>query len=227
MYVVVSSELEKKHFLEYTSLVEEDFILSGLPKMDKSYKQEGADKIAIMPTWRPWEERKCKENFKETSYYKTIKEIVDGVPDELKPKIWIMPHPLIKDYIRKQDNNLDMYLAPDLEYDTLLRNVDILITDYSSISYDAFYRGSNIIFWWKDKDYCMENYGEGTKLMLSKELTFGPVVYSKVNLKEEICKMYKQDQNERYRLNYNKIVQFHDNQNTKRFLKIAKEKGLI
>src|SRR5699024_12311712 len=39
-----------------------------------------------------------------------------------------------------------------------LTNSKIFITDYSSIIYDAIFRGAYPIFYWIDKDYIIENY---------------------------------------------------------------------
>lgn len=112
----------------------------------------------VMLTWRPWEFVTGTNNIKDTAYYKMLKRIVDAVPDNLKDRLVVMPHPLLA---RQADiDNEDevwKYYVPEVKYDELLKRTKLLITDYSSISYDAFYRGSNVIFDWEEKDECMRN----------------------------------------------------------------------
>ena len=54
----------------------------------------------------------------------------------------------------------------DVKYDDILKHTKLLITDYSSIAYDAFYRGCNVIFYWEELQECLEAYGPSTKLMI-------------------------------------------------------------
>ena len=52
---VVSSDLEAHEF-KIMGYNEFDMMKTGLPKLDKAYLNNDADKITYMPTWRPWEE---------------------------------------------------------------------------------------------------------------------------------------------------------------------------
>ena len=53
--VVTSSQKEAQHFIELGKHDPSQTIICGLPKFDKNKWNENADKIVIMPTWRPWE----------------------------------------------------------------------------------------------------------------------------------------------------------------------------
>ena len=74
------------------------------------------------------------------------------------------------------------------KYYDLLKEAKVLITDYSSIVYDVFYSGSNIIFYWEEKDYCMEQYGEDTKLMLNDDNCFRDICYTPEQISDVIEK---------------------------------------
>ena len=225
--VVVSSELEKRHFIELGNHKDEDVYVCGLPKYDRNILLPDADKIIIMPTWRPWELSEARLDFLSTPYYKMIKKIYDAVPDELKEKTVILPHPLIVNEMKNIPHDIESRIALGVRYDDLLQQTRLLITDYSSIAYDAFYRGSRVIFYWEEKDFCMSKYGPSTRLMLNENDTFGDYFYTSDGLSEAISKNYNNPQREEYKNNYSKIVEFHDGKNTERLIELLKKDGII
>lgn len=221
--IVVSSELEAKHFTDLAGFNIEDLYITGLPKYDKNEWNKKADKIVIMLTWRPWEYNILRNDINDSPYYNTLKKIINAVPDSLREKVILMPHPLTLESL--QNSELSKYILEDFIYDNVLKDTKILITDYSSIAYDAFYRGSNIIFYWEEKDFCMEQYGG--HLMLNEDNVFGEVCYTEKNLDEILEKEYKSEQKQEYMAKYEKIVQFHDNNNTKRLINLLKRDKII
>ncbi len=222
--IVVSSKEERRHFLEkgggYTK---NDFYVTGLPKFDRSIRNDNADKIVIMPTWRPWEFNLIRVDVKQAPYYKMLEEIISGIPKEYQDKIVLLPHPLVINSVI--NTPLGKYLEQDLSYDDILKKTEILITDYSSIAYDAFYRGAKVVFWWKEKDFCMEQYNGS--LMLNENNVFGPVCYNKDELNLSIKKLYNSKIDDLYLNNYRKIVEFHDGKNTERVIDCLKKDKLI
>ena len=221
--VVVSSKKEADHFIEYANYNMNDLYITGLPKFDRSIKHDSADKITIMPTWRPWEYNLIRNEYKKAPIYKMVKKIINSIPEEYSDKIQFLPHPLIKNEMLNSD--LSKYI-PDIEsYDQILKNTELLITDYSSISYDAFYRGSNVIFYWEEKDKCLKNY-DGD-LMLKESETFGPICYNKEQLSEIIHKIYGKKQEHKYKNRFKKIVEFDDNNNTERLISMLEEDDYI
>lgn len=206
--IVVSSDLEALHFIKDGNYFEDDLYVTGLPKFDHPDHNPSADKIVVMPTWRPWEYNLVSgENYKTSGYYKMLQAIVKSIPESLQDKVIILPHPLFFDAIKKTD--LSNYLIRGKSYDNILYDCDILITDYSSISYDAFNRGAKVIFWWADKDYCMDQYGG--HLMLTSELAFGPQVYTEAQLQSTIHDLYKNIRGILYQEKFRKIVfDFHN-----------------
>ena len=89
--VVVSSKLEADHFTNYAKYENKDMYICGLPKFDKNKWTKDADKIIIMPTWRPWEYNQSRLSFTETPYFKMIKRIFESIPEVYKDKIIILP----------------------------------------------------------------------------------------------------------------------------------------
>ena len=225
--VIVSSVAEANHFVELGGHFDEDLYITGLPKFDRNVLSPDADKIAIMPTWRPWEINAARDDFTETAYYKMVMKIYDSVPDDLKEKVIVLPHPLIANELRELNSPISDKLAMDARYDDILQQTRILITDYSSIAYDAFYRGARVIFYWEEKDFCMSQYGPSTKLMLNEENVYGDYFYNTVGLPEAIRDNYDHPQKEEYVEKYSHIVQFRDGRNTERLIEFLKEDKLI
>lgn len=221
--VVVSSDLEAQHLIDFGEFNREDLILSGLPKFDRAVCDDDANKILIMPTSRDFEYNIMRLNPEQSSYYKFVKNIILNVPDELKKDIVFVAHPLIKAQMYVTD--LSKYMPPEFTYDKLLKKTRVLITDYSSISYDAFYRGVNVIFCWEDKEMCLNamNY----KLMLSEDTAFGDISKNFNDLPELIYYNYYNKQKKEYLNKYRKIVEFYDNRNTDRCFEYLKENDFL
>ncbi len=225
--VIVSSKAEADHFTTLGRHYPEDIYITGLPKFDRNQYSENADKIVIMPTWRPWEINTARIDFTETNYYKMIIRIFDSVPESLKENVIILPHPLIVNELNKIPSSLAEKIALNVRYDDILAETAVLITDYSSIAYDAFYRGARVIFYWEEKDFCMEQYGPTTKLMLNDENVYGDVFYNCDGLSEAIENNYYNKQTKEYLKKYSKLVDFHDGKNTERLINFLKDDEII
>lgn len=225
--VVVSSKKEERHFIELGGYNPEHIYISGLPKFDKNVMNVNADKIVIMPTWRPWEYNEARYNFQDTKYYQMVYRIFHAIPEKYREKIVILPHPLFFDAVKDAEFELKKYLDSSSKYDDVLKETKVLITDYSSIAYDAYYRGANVIFYWEEKDECLENYGPSTKLMLNKDNVYGDVCYSADELSKVFEKNYLQGQTEMNLKRYRKIVQYYDGKNTERLVSFLKKDEII
>lgn len=223
---VVSSEEEARHFIELGGMEHEDLYVTGLAKFDKAVRNEGADKIIIMPTWRRWETNQAKDELHETGYYKMIETMYNGVPEDLKDKVVILPHPLITERFTG-DEGFGKHVVVTNQYDPLLRDCALLITDYSSIAYDAYYRGANVVFYWKDKDECMTHYGEGTHLMLNEGNVFGPVCMDSEDIRMAVEEYYGRPQRKEDLARYRKIVEFHDGKNSERIMNLLIKDGVL
>lgn len=221
--VVVSSLLEAEHFVEYGNFKFKDLYISGLPKFDRSRRNERPEKIVIMPTWRPWDYNIIRINPLESSYFNFIIRIFEQIPKEYLNKVVLLPHPLFKETLPK--NELSKYIPEHFVYDNILKETSVLITDYSSISYDAFYRGANVIFCWEEKDYCMSCYNN--TLLLNDDNVFADVSYEYEDIGDLIRKNYNTVQSPEYIARFRKIVEFHDNNNTDRLIKMMENDGYL
>ncbi len=223
---VVSSEAEAQHFIDMGGMKRDDLYITGLAKYDTSYKHDDADKIIIMPTWRRWESNQAKEDVEQTGYFKMLERMYAAVPDEIKEKVIILPHPLIAELF-KNEHTLGNHFLMAESYDEVFRDCKLLITDYSSIAYDAFYRGANVVFDWMDLDECMEHYGEETHLMLNDDNVFGAACRTPDELAKAIQDAYNREQSKEDIERYRQIVEFHDGKNSERIIECLKKDGVI
>lgn len=223
---VVSSDLEAHEF-KIMGYNEFDMMKTGLPKLDKAYLDNDADKITYMPTWRPWEESEIiNGNIKKTTYYKSILDVIKAFEKEnMLNRLQIAAHNKFSQYMKK---NFDKYQDIFIEDPTdTLTNSIIYITDISSIILDATYRGAYPIFYWKEFDYIIEKHG-GTSPVNSENAP-GDIVYSE----KDLVNLIKYIINNHYKIpsrikkNYKKLNEFNDNQNTQRVVNILLEDNII
>jgi hypothetical protein len=138
-------------------------------------------------------------------------------------------------YVMVHPNNHDAPIANPAILDTgqtvnaKLKSLAATVVngEETTIAYDAFYRGSNVIFYWEEKDYCMEQYGPSTKLMLNEENVYGDFFYSEDGLSDSILRNYNEPQSELYKDRYSRLVDYHDGNNTKRLIKFLKRDKII
>jgi CDP-glycerol glycerophosphotransferase (TagB/SpsB family) len=152
-----------------------------------------------------------------------VNNIIKNIPKEYYDNLYVLPHPLILDKLKNTD--LNKWIPDIISYDKILEDTALLITDYSSISYSAFYRGANVIFCWEELDECMNNYN--SHLMLNKKNAFGDISYKYEDIYELVKKNYLKPQRENYKKNYKKIVEFNDNKNTDRLIEYLKKDNII
>ena len=226
--VVVSSKLEKDHFIELGGLKEKELYVTGLAKFDNCMRYDNADKIVIMPTWRRWETNEASIDFTKTKYYKMLERMVDSIPGEYHNKLIVLPHPLMKKVISETEDKLSKYMvSDDTSYDDVLKTCDLLITDYSSIAYDAFYRGAKVIFYWEEKEECMKHYGGNAHLMINEDNIYGDICYNKNDLKRVFAKNYMKKQKSDYIKKYKQIVEFDDGKNSERIIECLKKDKIL
>jgi hypothetical protein len=227
--VVVSSELEAKHFMEYGNFPRENLYVTGLAQWDRveyNSLSKDADKIMIIPTWRHWELTEARINPENTGYYKLMERIVNNIPEKYKNNVMLVPHPLFIEYFKNTE--LAKYMPDDYKnWINLLDETRLLITDYSSFSYFAFYKGCNVIFDWSDLDECMKVGYDGA-LMLNRDNVFGDIVYDEnKDLSDLVEKNMQKEREKEHVENFSKIVQFKDGKNADRIIEKLKEEDLL
>ena len=158
--ILCASEDEAKVKVQSFSGDKEKMRVTGYARCDQ-YEIRNSNEIKeimIMPTWRPWylvEER----DYRKTPLYINYKTMLEKFVDCLDENVSIsfVLHPRLADYFSQEE----IYTDPHIHYvfdkhriSELLIKSDLLITDYSSISFDYIYMRKPLIMYWFDyKEY--------------------------------------------------------------------------
>ena len=230
-YMIVSSEAEKDVVTDMLKIDEDRLLNTGLAIFSKiEYKHitdNSDDLVTIMLTWKPYEEYLY--NFQESSYYKNTLNLLNLFSKYLpREKIAIIPHPKVKDLLMRTDLKNAIYTG---SISKILEKTKLLVTDYSSICYNAFYQGAGIIFFQEDiKIYEKEN----GKLIPNENEYIGKRTFSIKELDntlEECIKNGKINMSkirtEQHEKIYKNINEFSDGKNIERIYQKLKELNII
>lgn len=174
---VVSSDYEKNIINKSFGYKEHEILNVGLCRWDVMENKEGEKKeILLMPTWRSWMDDIEEEKFIESDYYKNYKELLNSKEllelldnNDLILNFYI--HPKFKAYVqmfRVSSDRVKVYEFGEVQLNELMMKSSMLITDYSSVSWDMYYQGKPILFYQFDlEEY---NIHQGSYLDMENEL---------------------------------------------------------
>lgn len=162
----------------------------GFCRFDNLHEFKTKKQILIMPTWRQWfgmsglEEITNKE-FTESTYFKAYNSMINSneFDDLLRRhsyKVIFYPHHEMQRYLHLfETNSKNIIIADKNNYDVqeLLKESEILITDYSSIAFDFAYMRKYVIYYQFDQEeYNKHHYSKGYFDYESDG--FGPVAHN-------------------------------------------------
>ena len=159
-FFLTSSPYEYDSIFKYPYNYKKDIVkLLGFPRFDNLENENNKKQILIMPTWRRNLEKKSKEYFIQTEYFKTFNSLINNeklisFAKENDYEIIFRPHPNVYNFIEEFDKN--NYVTIDYErvkYQTLFNQGSLLITDYSSVAFDFAYLKKPIIYYHYGEDF--------------------------------------------------------------------------
>jgi CDP-glycerol glycerophosphotransferase (TagB/SpsB family) len=217
-YIIVNSEFERNLFIDNSNYKEEELILSGLPNLDLYVhsRKIKKDEITFLLTWRPWDLTGKIEEGSYISRYMQFIELIKNEPFYSDKKINVILHPKAKLILKEQfediyNKNKHLFYEGDIK--EALINSKVLISDYSSVTYMAFTGGTNIIFYWEDKEICEQEYGAAN--ILQEDIAFGDVVYNFSDLHGILSKNFTSEQQPEYIEAFSNLVECTHGNNTK------------
>ena len=158
--------------IQYTGLCRFDNLIRG---------NNPSNEILVMPTWRGWKYPQGEE-FYGTEYYKHFQSMLENptllqLLEERDLKLIFYPHiELQKELDKFKSPSERVILAGWRDYDVqqLLMRCNLLITDYSSVFFDAGYMEKPVIYYEFDpEDFRKYHYQEG--YFSAEKHGFGPV----------------------------------------------------
>ncbi|RYM05612.1 hypothetical protein EWH99_05235 [Sporolactobacillus sp. THM7-7] len=185
-YFICSSREEKRIKNKYWGIPEKKLIVTGMPRYDTLYTNRGqapTRTVLYMPTWREWLNED--ETFFDSRYYQNISGLLNhpGLHDVLRRhhyRLKVMLHPFMQPMFQEVVKNnrqlpKDMFCRPDQDIQQLILSCDLLITDYSSVSWDFYYLDKPVLFFQFDQAEYLKI--RGAYLDFSKDL-FGDVTFT-------------------------------------------------
>jgi CDP-glycerol glycerophosphotransferase (TagB/SpsB family) len=193
-HIVVASEKEKGIAMKWFGYGEDEVILAGMARWDRmeDCSQQARD-ILFMPTWRNWLQEKTEDEFIASDYYKHYsgllrsKELEEFLEQNDLRLIFCM-HPKFREFMDKyqvETERIQLFAYDTKPIIELIMECRLLITDYSSVSWDVYYLKKPIIFYQFDYNKYMEC--QGSYYDMEKEL-FGPRVLCEEDLLSELKK---------------------------------------
>lgn len=179
--------------------------------------------IVVMPTWREWLDDVSEEEFRESEFYRNYQDLVTDREiqtflEEENICMLFCPHPKAQKYgalFQTSSELVQIISYQDVELNQLLMECSLLVTDYSSVSWDAYYMDKPVIFYQFDSGRYLERHG--SYLDFSREL-FGDraedIKGLKVLLKKYQERQFRMD--DKYREQKQRYFAYLDRENCKR-----------
>lgn len=178
---MVSSEREKNLFMDELGYDENQLALTGLARWDilKDHSS-GQRNVLMMPTWRSWLTDISEDSFARSEYCSKIREFIQSqmLAEILEAKsmtLTLLVHPKLKKYARNfevHSERIQIFDYTSRPISEMLMMASMVVTDYSSIAWDAYYMGKPVIFYQFDKERYEEEVG--SYMDLEKDL-FGDI----------------------------------------------------
>ena len=176
--------------IQYTGLCRFDNLIRG---------NDPSDMILVMPTWRGADYPRG-ERFYETAFYRHFQSMLNdprllSILEERDLRLVFYPHIELQPELTKFSSPSERIILADWrDYDvqTLLMRCSLLITDYSSVFFDAGYMEKPVIYYQFDmEEFRKFHYQEG--YFSYEEHGFGPVVRTEEALVEAVSECAAKD----------------------------------
>ncbi len=158
---IVSSEPEKEAVvMEEMGYSEEEVAVTGLARFDRLVQNKEPRDILLMPTWRDW--INTDEAFLASEYYLAYTNLIQnekllGLLDEHNINLYFYPHYRAQNYfqhgIRDMHERIKFIPLGSVTVQRLLIRHALLITDYSSVSFDFTLLNKPVVFYHFDVDH--------------------------------------------------------------------------
>ena len=230
--IAVSSKKEADAISDMLKIPIERCMITGLPVFSvieyEHINDENEDNIAVMLTWKPYEERML-EHFEYSSYYYNLKNILALLKEKVsEDKIFLVPHPKVYDHLMSTDLSDKVWKGAISD---ILKKAKLLITDYSSTCYNSFYQGAGVVFYQPD----LEKYEKHVGRLIPQDNEYiGYRATSMVEMKLILDSGIKDRhidldyfRTEEFKKRYKDINNFSDGKNIDRIFQFLKQQEII
>lgn len=242
-YFIVCSRHEREYIVSATSsfkYTDREVKLTGFCRFDhlqricveRLKKKDYKPGVLIMPTWRKnlagplgrgSSKRMYNPYFKKSDFYENWNRFLSGgcvkklIEDGYR--IYFIPHHNLKPYIKDFDfsESIEVVDQESASIQTVMSNVDLLITDYSSVSFDMAYIDKPTIYYQFDRDLFFSGAHSYKKGYYDyNTMGFGPVVERHDELEAAVEDFKKGAIQEKYFSRMTKFFEYKDDKSCER-----------
>jgi len=224
---IASSEFEKKLICRQFGFEKDEVMVTGLTRFDSlpKHPQRKSKRILILPTWRDWLSSENETKFKKSEYYKKIHSLLNSeallkLLKDNNLEIDVCLHHKMHTHLNTliQSDLVKIHSMNDVDVQSLIITADMMITDYSSASFDMLYQSKPVLYYWFDSARFFAT--RGGPLICPHTGVPGPVLRSE----SELISTFKNYIGNNFALekDYSRIARkffaFKDNNNSKRII---------
>lgn len=229
---VVSTNAEKQTIIDYFGYEPDEVINTGLPRWDvlKDHSQ-GTREIMIMPTWRNWLDSVPDKDFEESEYFKHYMGLLNSsrfsqILEKYDLQVNFYLHAKFQEYsenFNAVNKRIHLISFGEVAVNEMLMRCRMLITDYSSVSWDILYQDKPVLFYQFDLD--KYNEAHGSYLDMHTEL-FGDRAETESQLLDRLEECIQNDfkMKPEYEAKRNEYLQFKDNQHSRHICEEIKKR---
>ena len=229
---VVSTKAEKQTIIDYFGYEPDEVINTGLPRWDVLQdRSEETREIMIMPTWRNWLDSVPDKDFEESDYFRHYMGLLNSkrfsdILDKYDMQVNFYLHAKFQEYsenFNAVNKRIHLISFGEVAVNEMLMRCRMLITDYSSVSWDILYQDKPVLFYQFDLD--KYNEAHGSYLDMHTEL-FGDRAENESQLLDclEECIQNDFKMKPEYEAKRNEYLQFKDNQHSRHICEEIKKK---
>lgn len=191
-FVAVSSPLERDIFVDYFDYEPSNIKIAGFARYDNLFRlsqaAEREDRILVFPTWRKDLMTKSDEDFVQTEFFIEWTTAMQLIQAQTGMKVIMMVHPFLNHFQHLFEPYADeVFLSSDFQAEVVRSSC--LLTDYSSVCFDAIYAGLPVAFFHFDK----ERYGFKKGALIDTDAQMpGPVADTSAQLADIVCEFQEQ-----------------------------------
>ncbi len=208
-----------------------ELCLTGFPRHDNLLKNNHTQtkSMMIMPTWREYLNEIEAENsdaFRDTPYgcawiSLLHSDFLREMAEEKGYKLLFFPHPNIKKFLDSFDmpNYIEVLLEQKESIQTLFQNVDLLLTDYSSVAFEmAILKKQTIYYQFDHQEIFSGSHTYEKGYFDYEEDAFGAICYDEKSVVSELKKFlsHNGEVENCYLTRMESFFAYHDTDNCKR-----------
>ncbi|MGL5902224.1 MAG: CDP-glycerol glycerophosphotransferase family protein [Cetobacterium sp.] len=236
---ICAAEPEYDYIKNQFGYPEKNVMYTGFSRYDGLHEKNTIKKqILLMPTWRQWLGMTNSANNKiqdeevllNSNYYKTYSSLLnsnnlDKLLKEKEYELLFYLHPeaqRFKEYFSTKSSKIKIISREEVVLQDLLKESEILITDYSSIGFEFGYMRKKMMYYQFDsKEYYENHFKKG---YFDAELNgFGKVIKEEAELLENLFRLINDKEIESiYKERAKLFFPIYDKHNSKRIFEVIK-----